>query len=174
METRYAFVEKLPGLIYGPLHSHPGDLFVAITRIYAAQELCGVPRPQGKIRDTLKTAPRQDRHEPGNDRHGDIRMRAALAKVEEVVVVEEELRADVVRTGFNLLLEIAQLAHAVGRIWMPFGKAGHANAETTCVRMPATAVELFNMANQIDRVRKIPGVALLRAPVSWGIAAEGH
>ena len=65
--------------------------------------------------------------------HLDPGQLAALAEIIEIGVVEKELGADVVRAGIDLAFEVVQFLEAVGRAGMPFGKTGHADAESSRV-----------------------------------------
>jgi hypothetical protein len=81
-----------------------------------------------------------DGHHPGDDRNV-MPASAAVAEIEEIVVVEKQLGADVVRTFVDLGFEEIEFIHAVGGGRVAFGKAGHADAETARVRVFAGFVE---------------------------------
>ncbi len=61
---------------------------------------------------------------------------AALAEVEEIVIVEEELGADVVRAGIDFGFEIVHLGHAVGCLGVSFREAGHPDPEPAAGMAP--------------------------------------
>ena len=89
--------------------------------------------PEGQLGHPDHVLLRRDRHDPGEDRHPDAGQLAALAEVVEVVVVEEELGADVVGAGVDLALEVVHLLEPVGRAGVPLGEAGDADAEAARV-----------------------------------------
>jgi hypothetical protein len=115
-----------------------------------------------------------DGHDAGDDRDADAGQFAAVAEVEEVVVVEEQLRADVVGAGVDLGLEVVHLEHAVGRGGVAFGEAGDADAEAARVGMAAALVELADEAHEVGRVLEGVLVAVVAGEVARRVAAEGE
>ena len=63
-----------------------------------------------------------DRHDPGDDRHGDARRARLLDEVEVELVVEEELGDQEAGAGLLLLARVAQVALAVGASGCTSGK----------------------------------------------------
>ena len=86
---------------------------------------------------------------------------AALAEVVEVVVVEEELGADVVGAGIDLGLQIVHLVQPVRRVGMPFREPSDADAEAAPVGMRAALVQPADEAHQVGRMLERIGLAVV-------------
>src|SRR5207248_10812954 len=74
-------------------------------------------------------APAWHWHQPRDDRHLDPRLASASDEVEVVLVVEEELRDEEVRAGFDLQPHVAKLVLDVWALGMLFRAARGADAE---------------------------------------------
>ncbi len=174
MQARYALIQKLPRLVDGPLHADAGYFLIALACVDASHQPRRVARPLRQVGNAFEAPSGENRHEAGNDRHGDTNMRAPIPEVQEVAVVEEELGTHVVRTFLHLLLEVGELLQAVGRVGMSLRKPGHADTEAALVRMLPPAVEGDDVPHQVDGVGEIGTRALFRSPVFGRIAAESH
>jgi len=71
----------------------------------------------------------RDRHDPRDDRHLDAHRAGLVAEAVELGVVEEELRDDEVGAVVDLALQVLHVAREIQALRMPFGIAGHADAE---------------------------------------------
>ena len=70
-----------------------------------------------------------DRHNAGNDGHGDTCLTYAVHEVEENVVVEEHLRCQILTSSIHLLLQSLNIRIFVSRIGMHLRVAGASYAE---------------------------------------------
>lgn len=93
---------------------------------------------------------RRDGHDAGDDGDVDAGEITAFAEVEEVVVVEEELGADVVRAGVDFLLQVIHLEKPVGRFGVSFWEASDSDPE----RVVVAGVKVVDVADEISSVGK--------------------
>ena len=115
-----------------------------------------------------------DGHDAGDDRHADARQVAALAEVVEIVVVEEQLRADVVRSRVHLGLEVVHFQEAVGRSRVTLGEAGDTYAEAARVGVGATMVEAADVGDQIGGVAKGVTRVVIGALIAGRVTGQGQ
>ncbi len=80
---------------------------------------------------------------------------AAVAEVEEVVVVEEELGPDVVGTGVDFGFEEVEFGDAVGCGGVAFREGGDADAEAARVGVLAGFVEFFDEGDEVCGVAEV-------------------
>ena len=107
-----------------------------------------------QIRDAPQTAQAGYGQDAGKYGHTDARQFTAVAEIVKVMVIQEELRADVIGSRINLGLEIVHLQKPVGRAGVTFGKCGHTNAKTSRVRVKALLIEALDVANQSGGLRE--------------------
>lgn len=99
---------------------------------------------------------------------------AAVAVVEEIVIIEEQLRADVVRTGIDLRLHVIEFHQTVRRGRVPFRESGDADAEATRVGMGSGFVELPDEGDQIRGVAEIAIRPVVIRPILGRITSQGQ
>lgn len=99
---------------------------------------------------------------------------AAIAVVEEVVIVEEELGADVVGPGGDFFGEVVHFPEAVGSGRMAFREACDADAEAPGVWVDSGLVELADEADEVGGVAEIAVGPVVVRPVARGVTAEGE
>ena len=101
----------------------------------------------------------------------DVGERAAFAEIEEIAVIEEELRYDVVGAGVDFRFEVVHFDQAIRRRRMALGETGHTDPEAAAIGMRAGFVEFANELHQIARVLKRIGRFVV-GKIAWPIAAE--
>ncbi len=109
---------------------------------------------------------RERGQDAGDDRHGDARRAAALAKLEKRRVVEKKLGGDEVRARVHFGLQVAQVGLGRGRLGMRLGVAADAEAEFGIMRA--------DEGDQFAGVAQAVGVGLECRRALRRVAAQGH
>lgn len=110
---------------------------VAMGAVEGADECRGEAGAGGEFGHAFHALEGGDGHDAGDDGAVDAGELAAVAEIEEVVVVEEQLGADVVGACVDFGFQQFQFAHAIGGGWVAFGEAGDADAEAAWVWVDA-------------------------------------
>ena len=130
MDPADLVIEQVPALLGGPVNTHLGHgLWIAPCTVHSALQPGGEPHTLGQVSHPLQTFSRRHGHDPGDDGYSNSGVLTPLAEVEEVVVIEEELRANIIRSGVDLLLEIVDLGEPVRRAGVAFRKARDADSK---------------------------------------------
>ena len=80
--------------------------------------------------------------------------RAAFAEIEEVAIIEKELRDNVVGAGVDFRFEVIHFDQSIRGRRMAFRETGHTDPETAAIGMRAGFIEFANELHQIARVLK--------------------
>ena len=131
---------------------------VIAAALQCAHQLRGNVRARRQFGHAMQVGHAEHRHDACADRHADAREVAALAPIQERVVVEEQLRADPVRAGVHLGLQVIHQPQRVGRFGMTLGKRRHADAEAARVGVSAAFIEGPDESHQVGGVRKVSGL----------------
>src|SRR3989338_4382912 len=86
-------------------------------------------RDSSQTRDPFYLLCTEDRHDPRDNRDGDLRLSRAIDEVEIEGVVEEELGYNYVGPGVDLALEVREIGREIRRLVVPLGISGHGDAE---------------------------------------------
>ena len=130
MDAADLVVEQVAALLGRPVDADLGHgVGVVAAAVDGAQQARREPGTQGQLGHPDHARLRRDRHDARDDRHVDAGPVAALAEVVEVVVLEEELGADVVGPGVHLALQVVELLEPVGSAGVSLGEARDADAE---------------------------------------------
>ena len=113
-----------------PVNTDLGHGLVVVTPLDRPLESRGDARAQGQFGDASHAFPRGDGHDAGDDRNLDGSEFTTLAKIIEVMVVKEELSADVIRPRVDFPFEVIHFLQPVGRSRVSLGKPGDADTET--------------------------------------------
>ena len=97
--------------------------------------------------------------------------RAPLTKVVKVVIIEEKLGADVIRSGVYFRLEVVHFQQTIWRGRVAFWKSSHTDAETARIGMSS---ETFNETHKIHRLRKCIPRMVVVGFVAGGITSESE
>ena len=135
------------------------------------QQLGGNASAECKLRHALHAAERRDGHDSRDNGHVNACQLTAFAKIVEIMVIEEELGADIVRSGVDFGLEVIHLFQPVWSVRMTLRKSGDANPKTSAVRMHATLIEPANEGDQLRSMLKGIGFSIVVLDIARRIAA---
>ena len=110
MNAIHAIVEQVMALLGGVVNP---DALYSLLIISGAgdspKQLCRVSSASREISHALHSRSRGDGHDSRNDRHVYTNEATAGTKIVKVMIVEKQLRADVVGTGIYLCLQVLHL-----------------------------------------------------------------
>ncbi len=157
VNARDVFIEKIAALLGCPVNTDIFDCFrVAAATIDRLQKARGETRSRRKISHPTQSGRACHGHDARDNRYADSCEIAARAPVVKRVVVEEQLRDDVVGARVDLRLEMLDLHERVRCFWMAFREAGHANPEASSVIHTEPLTLATNKRDEIGCLLKIP------------------
>jgi hypothetical protein len=171
VNARDVVVEEVAALFGRPVDAGVFDgLGVALAARDRLQEWRRKARARREVSHALQSAAACDWHHARDDWRANSRKFAARTPVVEGVVVEEELRDDVVGACIALRLQVLKLDKRVRRFRVAFGEACDADSEA------AAAIHAEALAFLFDEAHKIGGMAKVaeckNACARWRIAAQ--
>ena len=151
------FIEKIAALLGCPVNTDIFDRFrIAAATIDRLQKARGETRSRRKISHPTQSGRTCHWHDARDDRYANSCEIAARAPVVKRVVVEEQLRDDVVGACVDFRLEMLDLHERVRCFWMAFGEAGHTNSEASSVIHAEPLTLATNKRDEIGCLLKIP------------------
>ncbi len=162
-------IQEIGALFGGVVEADATDGFGIVAGTIEGFEEAGGESAAGRqIGHTAHAGGGGDRHDSGDDRDLNAGQIATLPEVVEIVVVEEELGADVVGPGVDFCLEVVHFQEAIWRDGVSFRKSGHADAEAAGIGMAAGVIKTF------DEFHKIGGVGEgIVGTIVVGVIARG-
>ena len=88
------------------------------------------------------------------------------------MVVEEELRADVICSLINFSLEMIKFEHAVGCIGMSFWEAGHTDAESFFLGVGSGFIEFTDEGDEFGSMLKFTQTPVVIWLVTWWVSSQ--
>ncbi len=156
MNPAHVEIKQIAALLGGPVNSSVFDgLGVALASINRLEQRRGKPRAARELSHALESAHRSDGHDSRNDRRANSCEFAARTPIMKRVVVEEELRDDVVRTRVDFRFEMFDLQQRVRCFRVAFRKACNTDAKAATAVDAKALTFTFEKAHQIRRVRKV-------------------
>ena len=179
MDGRDAVQEELFTLFDGPLDACLISFFGCLRLLHQADERLRNINVEAS-RKQVDLLLRRDGFESRNNRNGDASLSAKLNKREELLVVEEHLRHDIVCSGLDLLAKIQDVALQIGCLEVLLGITRHADAEVGGMSVGHCGVEILSaiqVANHLDEFRTVREAVGLGQEVllSWqSVASQSH
>lgn len=134
--------------------------------IEGAEEAGGKVTSGSQFRHSGHSADGGDGHDAGDDGDVDPGEGATIPVVKEVVIIEEELGADVVRPGIDLLLEVVHFLESILGGGVSFRKAGDADGEGVGV--------FLDEADEVGGEAEVIVTAIVVRVVTGGVASQGE
>src|SRR5579864_3112813 len=133
VDPPHLMIEQVTALLGGPVNANLGHGFVALAAFDRPEQGSREACTQRQLSHPNHTRLRRDGHDARDDRHGNPLELAALTEIVEVAIHEEELGADIVSAGVNLLFQVIHLLEPVRCLGMPLRKPGHADTKAARV-----------------------------------------
>lgn len=172
MDARDTVVQKVGALLRGIMKADLANGFRRVTGSLKGFEQAGrVACAARKFGHALHRREAGHRHDTGHNGNGNASQIATFPKIVEIPVFKEELRANVVSTGVDLLLKVVHFKQAIGSGRMAFRKTGDADSESTWI---GVTCEFLDEADQISSLGKgVAGVVVVGS-IPWRISPESQ
>ena len=172
-------IEEVAALLDGPVYACLIGIFGGLCLLQKADERLRNVNVKAS-RKQVNLLLRRDGLQAGDDGNGDASLSAEVNKAEELLVVEEHLRHDIVRSSLYLLSEVLNVGLKVGGLEVFLGISSHTDAEVGGKSLFDRRVEIcaaIQVANHRDEFRTVAeavgfGYEML---LSWQrIASQSH
>ena len=157
MYSGEAVIEEVAALPDGPVYACLIGMFGSFRLLQKADERLRNVNVKAS-RKQVNLLLRRDGLQAGDDGNGDASLSAEVNKAEELLVVEEHLRDDIVGPCLHLLLEALDVAFQVGCLEVFLGISSHTDAEVGGKSLFDRRVEIcatIQVANHRDEFRAV-------------------
>ena len=157
MQARHTVGHQLAALAHAPLDAHLFHLFVVLATLHFLSQFLRDVHFECLGNDAQLSSTFQ-RLDARYDRHRNTRLAGTLHEVEVTIVVIEQLRHGILRTGIHLPFQPHQVALQVGSLVMFLGITGYAVAEGRARHGHRTSILEDSLVETVDLFFQFDGM----------------